>query len=352
MAHGAPSRGARALVDAWARPRPGLLAWLLWPMSWLYGALVWARRLAYRHGWLQSQRPPVPVLVVGNLVAGGAGKTPTVIALVPRLRALGFSPGVVSRGHGRRADAPPILGVTRHTPATDTGDEPLLIHLRTGAPVMVGRDRVAAAAALCRQHPDVDLIVADDGLQHLRLARDAQLIVFDDRGAGNGLLLPAGPLREPMPAQVPPGSLVLYTCPAPSTALPGTTGVRRLAAVQPLADWWAGLPPLAGDPWAPVRGRPLHAVAGLAKPEAFFRMLEAEGLQITRQPLPDHAAFSPLPWPADVADVVLTEKDAVKLQPEAVGAARVWVATLDFQPEPAFDAALRALCAPLTTRTP
>ena len=371
------SRFAARLVQAWGLSKPNRLARALQPLSWLYGALVALRHSAYRHGWLATHRAPVPVLVVGNLVAGGAGKTPTVLALLPRLRALGFTPGVVSRGHGRQQPAR-VCCVRNASSATEVGDEPLLIHIRGRVPVAVGADRLAAAQALCREHPEVDLLVADDGLQHLRLARDAELLVFDDRGAGNGLLLPAGPLRQPMPRRLPASSAVLYSVPKASTALAGSTGQRRLRGVLPLADWLQGLsahsadpahsahsahssppdPAQATDPWAALRGRPVLAAAGLARPEAFFSMLEQLGLQIERLPLPDHARFEPLPWPADTADVVVTEKDAVKLgvaappapavppptAPSPRQATRIWVATLDFEPEPAFDDALRRLC--------
>lgn len=342
------TRLSAALTRSWARPRPDALARLLQPLSWAYRGLWGLRQLAYATGLKPRLSAPVPVLVVGNLVAGGAGKTPTVIALLPRLRALGFTPGVISRGHGR-TPMDRLHQVQADSPATLAGDEPLLIHLRTRAPVVVATDRLQAAQHLCQAHPEVNLLVADDGLQHWRLARQAQLVVFDERGAGNGLLLPAGPLREPLAPQPPPASLVLYTGGRASTAWPGFTGQRRITGVVALADWWQGAQPTAGrDPWAPVRGRPLLAAAGLARPAAFFDMLSAQGLQITPLPLPDHARFSPLPWPADTPDVVLTEKDAVKLRPEQVGRTRVWVAGLDFAPEPAFDAALAALLAPWT----
>lgn len=332
----------------WAGPRASAGARLLQPLSWLYRALAWAHAAPYRRGWRTVQRAPVPLLVVGNLVAGGAGKTPAVMAVVELLRAQGWTPGVISRGHGRQGRG--VLAVTRQTPAALAGDEPLLIHLRCGAPVVVGADRAAAAAALCAAHPAVDILVADDGLQHHRLRRDAALLVFDERGAGNGLCLPAGPLREPLPGCVPPHTLVLYNAPRPSTPLPGLCGHRRLAGVQPLADWWAGAPLAADGGWQALQrslaGAPALAAAGLARPEPFFAQLRAQGLAITPLPLADHHPFTPLPWPGGTPDVVLTEKDAVKLRPDAVGATRVWVARLDFRPEPAFAEALRTLCAP------
>lgn len=337
-------RLARWVTAQWVGPRPGLGARLLQPLSWLYGALAGLHKALYRTGLLRVQRAPVPLLVVGNLVAGGAGKTPTVMALVALLRQQGWTPGVVSRGHGRLGHD--LQAVGRNSPATTVGDEPLLIHLRTGAPVVVGADRAAAAGALCAAHPEVDILLADDGLQHHRLHHDLAVLVFDERGAGNGLCLPAGPLRQPLPRTVPPHSLVLYNAAYPSTPLPGLTGARRLAGVLPLADWWAGHAAPADGGWAALRGRRLLATAGLARPEPFFRMLEAQCLQISRLPLADHHPLRPLPWPADTPEVVLTEKDAVKLRPEQVGQARVWVATLDFRPEPAFAEALRSLCAP------
>jgi tetraacyldisaccharide 4'-kinase len=319
----------RRLQRSWWQARPDALARLLHPLSLLYSWLLERRRR------VMPQRVGVPVVVVGNLIVGGAGKTPTVIALVRLLRTAGWTPGVVSRGYGRTASAPMVVDET--TAALDCGDEPLLIRLRTGVPVVVARDRVAAAHALRAASPPVDLIVCDDGLQHWALARDVQVIVFDDRGAGNGRLLPAGPLREPLPVRVPPATLVLYNAAAPSTRLPGWTARRALAGVCLLSDWWAGA---AAQPLEVLRGRALRAVAGIAEPERFFRMLEAQGLMIERCALPDHHDFASLPWPAAQTDVVITEKDAVKLRPERAGTTRVWVAALDFNPDPAFNAAL------------
>ena len=327
------------LAAAWLRRGP--LACLLYPLSLLFRAAVALRRAAYRAGWRSVQRLPVPVWVVGNLIAGGAGKTPAVIAVVAWLRGRGWTPGVVSRGHGGSAAGP--LAVTRDTAAALCGDEPLLVHLRSGAPLVVGRDRAGAARELLRLHPRVDIVVADDGLQHLGLARDAQLIVFDERGAGNGWLLPAGPLREPLPRQVPARSVVIYNAPRPSTPLAGGLATRRLAGAVALAGWWAGAAPTLAALHA-LRGRPLVAAAGLARPKRFFDMLRAEGLAPTELPLGDHHDFRRLPWPAGTADVVLTEKDAVKLPPgTALGATRVWVAPLDFAFDDATGERLAAL---------
>lgn len=328
------------LVQQWQRPRPGVALRLLQPLAGLFGLLVAARRHLYRRGWLRSERAPCPVIVVGNLVAGGAGKTPVVIALVHWLRQMGRVPGVVSRGHGRTSSDEVRL-VSRDSSVAEVGDEPLLIHLRTGVPVSVGRSRIAAARDLCRAHPDIDVLIADDGLQHLSLARDADVIVFDDRGIGNGLMLPAGPLREPLPPALPPRTLVLYSAGAASTALPGHLGWRRLGAICSLQDWW--MTDAVTSRVVRLRDRPLLAAAGLARPEGFFTMLEAQGLTIRRLPLPDHHGYAELPWPPDTPDVIVTEKDAVKLHPGRMGRTRVWVATLDFALPTDFLAALQRL---------
>lgn len=316
----------------------GALAWALCPLAGLYAAVVALRGFAFRAGWLRIERLPVPVIVVGNLIAGGAGKTPTCLAVVELLRQRGWTPGIVSRGYGGSAGDEVVL-VTPDTPASACGDEPLLMQRRSGAPVAVGRRRVQAGRALLAAHPAVDVIVCDDGLQHRQLARDAQVIVFDERGAGNGWLLPAGPLREPMPSALPARSVLLYNAPVPSTALPGHVVQRGLRRFTPLQAWLEGTSAAATD----LRGRRLLAAAGLAHPQRFFSMLREAGLDIAELPLPDHHDFAQLPWPSDTADVVVTEKDAVKLDPARLGTTRVWVATLDFQLPPAFAAELLAL---------
>lgn len=334
-------RFALRLQRAWMGRGPLAMAWL--PLAWLFIALTASRRLLYRCGVLRAEHLDVPVIVVGNLIAGGAGKTPTTLALVELLRRQGRRPGLVSRGHGRSSTG--IVHVEPDTPATRCGDEPLLLRLRGGVPVYVGADRVAAARALRRAHPETDVVVCDDGLQHLRLARDVQVLVFDERGVGNGWRLPAGPLRDPLPARVPPRSLVLYNAPAPSTPLPGHLARRSLAGAVPLEAWWRGDAPSAAVLDA-LRGRPVLAAAGLAQPSRFFKMLRERGLTIIEHALPDHHPFAELAWPAGTTDVVLTEKDAVKIRPERAGDARVWVAALDFALPAAFEQELLALLPP------
>lgn len=337
----------------WWRSRPSLASRLLWPLATLYGAVAGLDRWLWRGGARQPQRLPVPVVVVGNLVAGGAGKTPTVIATVQCLRAAGWRPGVISRGHGRQGTEVRVLDDT--TDAQLGGDEPVLIRRRTGVPVAVGRDRAAAGRALLAAAPVVNILVSDDGLQHHRLHRDAQILVLDRRGVGNGLLLPAGPLREPMPPAPPPRTVVLYNAEQPSTVWPGALAQRRLGGAVALADWWAGQPAqpeLLAVLAQRSQHQPLLAAAGMAEPERFFDMLAAAGLKVQRLPLADHADFAALPWPANTPDVLITEKDAVKLRPVQVPATRVWVVTLDFSlPEACGQALLSLLPQPADPAT-
>ncbi len=314
------------LARHWWQPRPTALARALQPLAALYGLLQ------RRHRRLQpaAEPTPVPVVVVGNLVVGGAGKTPVVMALVAGLREAGWRPGVISRGYGRDegGTAQASLEVLPDSDPAAVGDEPLLIRRRTGVPVWVARQRVAAARALCRRHPEVDVLVADDGLQHRALARAAEVLVFDERGVGNGLLLPAGPLREPVPRQLPASMRVLVSGTAAAPLQPALQLHRRLGRALPLQAWWQGDLTQA-LPLQALRGRPLWALAGLASPEKFFAMLEAQGLSLRRLPQPDHARYTTLPWPAEATDVVTTEKDAVKLPAQAASGLRVWVVGLD-----------------------
>jgi tetraacyldisaccharide 4'-kinase len=356
------ARLEQRLTQAWQRH--GLLACLLGPLGLLMWLLVGLRRRAFLKGWLKRERLPVPVVVVGNRIAGGAGKTPTTLALLQHLCERGWTPGVLSRGYGaktRQADAPWAAdtgGVAtfvlldahtqdRLTPA-DTGDEPMLIWRRSACPVMVHRDRAAAGRALLAAHPDINILVCDDGLQHLKLQRDIEVVVFDERGQGNGWLLPAGPLREPI--SVASGSvngqspLVLYNADRPTTPLPGHLARRGLAPLQTLQAWQAAVPTSPDE--APPRHQALVALAGIAQPERFFTALRAQGWQIQGISLPDHADWSQLPWAPEIAHVVVTEKDAVKIDLAQAHAQRpattIWVAALHFQPEPDFWMALDA----------
>lgn len=305
----------------------GAVARLLWPLSRLFGLLAVLRRALYRAGWLRTDRASVPVVVVGNVVAGGAGKTPVVMAIIEHLRARGVPAGVISRGHGRRTTD--CREVRDDSDPRDVGDEPALVRRSTGAPVFVAARRIDAARALTAKYPDVRVIISDDGLQHLAMARDIEICVFDDRGIGNGWLLPAGPLREPWPRAC---DLVLHTGSRPAFA--GFTARRSLAESAVSADG-------ATVPLAHLVGQPVIAVAGIAKPESFFQMLRDKGLVPARCiALPDHHDFEDwAPVAGADATVLCTEKDALKLwrrQPDALAV------PLRFEPTPAFLAALDA----------
>ncbi len=297
--------GADRLRKVWRARGPW--AWALWPISQVYGLLIRLRKALYRQGLLKTHRAGVPVIVVGNVIAGGAGKTPVTLAIVRYLQAQGWHPGVVSRGYGRRATD--CREARPGSPAAEVGDEPALIARATGAPVFVARERIAAARALRLAYPATDIIVCDDGLQHLALARDIEVCVFNDEGLGNGFLLPAGPLREPWPRHV---DAVLHAAPPPpaSTRAPAFALRRRLGAMAHDAQG-------RSVPLAELHGKPLHALAAIARPEDFFAMLRAEGLQLaTAEALPDHYDFNSWQRPSNGRQaLVCTEKDAVKLWP-------------------------------------
>lgn len=273
-----------------------------------YAAVVALRRLGYRRGWWRRRHPGVPVIVVGNLVAGGSGKTPLVLALVKRLRAAGWTPGVASRGYGRQHARTPRW-VTPDTSPAVCGDEPLLIAQAAGVPVRVDRDRVAAARALAEA--GCDIVVCDDGLQHYRLARDVEIEVQDVRRRyGNGRLLPAGPLREPLERAADCDLRVLNLGALAGAELAAGAGEwpMRLAPGE--------LRPLGGGrrlPLSALAGQRVHAVAGIAEPERFFAMLRAVGIAVVPHAFPDHHAYAPEDFTfGSPLPVLMTEKDAVK----------------------------------------
>jgi tetraacyldisaccharide 4'-kinase len=316
------------------------------PLATLYGLLVLLRRLAYQSGLLRTRRLPVPVVVGGNVVVGGAGKTPTVLALINHLRQRGWHPGVVSRGHGRLA--PGIMEVGPQTQASQGGDEPVLIHRRGCVPVFVGKDRAAAGQALLQAHQNVDLLLCDDGLQHLALERDVSVVVFDERGVGNGWLLPAGLLREPWPpgmaGRLPDLLLQQQRDGMPPPEIPRPPGVPGFVARRRLAKTAVGQD---GQqlPLSQLAGIPFTAVAGLAQPQRFFDMLRAQGCQaMTEIALPDHApAQAYAPALRQSLPVVCTEKDLPKLAEQwRKGDPPVWAVPLELDVDSAFFDALDA----------
>jgi tetraacyldisaccharide 4'-kinase len=275
---------------------------VLRPLSWLFALLVALRRILYRVGLLHSHAVGKPVIVIGNLTVGGTGKTPLTVWLAQHLHARGLKPGIVTRGYKRQGDTPRI--VTAQAAYEEVGDEALLLARRSGCPVAVGADRVATARLLIGQ--GVDVILADDGLQHLALERDFEIAVVDGaRRFGNGRLLPAGPLREPAGRLTEVDAVIV-------------NGVAASAGEIPMSLRPGDAVPLAGGASRQLRSfadGPVHAVAGIGNPERFFKMLEAAGLQVIRHAYRDHQALqhSDIVF-GDGRAVLMTEKDAVKCE--------------------------------------
>lgn len=302
------------LTQAWLQQR-SLFSMVLLPIAVVYSVLATISRLFFKFGLRTSTRLPVKVLVVGNVVAGGAGKTPTVIAIAERLSKAGYRIGVISRGYGRKNKH--IQEVFSHSRPDEVGDEPLLIQKKLNLPMFVGSARVAAAKELLRKYPQVDTLVCDDGIQHLQLFRDVEVYVFDNRGIGNGLPLPSGPLRSPWPpiyiaqtGQSPAQAIVLHTGSQPVFA--GHRAERKLAPWGIRSDGTA-------IPLSELQHGDKHiiAIAGIAQPQAFFEMLAIAGFHSVHQfSYPDHYDFTD--WaPPNTSDctVLCTEKDAVKIWP-------------------------------------
>ncbi len=321
----------RWLERRWYRrvPPPSFLL----PLAALYGAF--ADRVAVRRK-AAAVRLPVPVIVVGNISVGGTGKTPFTIFLVEQLRALGWRPGVISRGYAGRTAAWPL----RVTPSTDPalcGDEPALIARLAAVPVAVAPDRVAAARMLLEEG-GIDILVADDGLQHYRLARDLEICVIDGaRGLGNGARLPAGPLRE-RPARLATVDLVVSNgvlATPIATTVPMIEMRLAIAAARSLAH--DQLRPLASF----ARQR-VHAVAGIGNPARFFAALTAAGLEVIAHPFPDHHRYAAIDLCFDDdLPVLMTEKDAVKCA--ELGLPRLWAVPARAALDPAAVARVREL---------
>jgi tetraacyldisaccharide 4'-kinase len=316
----------RALEGIWYSASPPRL---LRPLGLVFGALVRARRWAYRKGLLPSGHPGAPVIVVGNITVGGTGKTPLVLWLVQQLQAEGYRVGIVSRGHGaKRMHRAPHL-VSAGDSAEEVGDETLLLARRAECPVCVGADRLAAARALVAEGCQV--IVADDGLQHYALQRDFEIAVIDaQRGHGNGALLPAGPLREP-PSRLAAVDAVVFNGDSRAPGMEAANGEKSFRmGLQPRQlvrlDSGEGA---SAHAW---RGRRVHAVAGIGNPARFFATLRGLGLEPMEHPFADHHRFRPedLAFTGDT-DIVMTEKDAVKCAAFASG--RMWYlsATIQFE---------------------
>lgn len=306
--------------------KKGLVSGGLLPLSWLANMAI--TRKQHRFSTAGSQASSrLPVVVVGNIYVGGTGKTPVVIALVQALQAKGWVPGVISRGYGRSKGIAPLAGQGQLDP-TLFGDEPALIAAATNAPVCVHRVRALALRHLEQTHPEVNIVIADDGLQHLALARDIEIVVQDARGVGNGRLLPAGPLREPAGKLALVDYIVTNLQPdqpqPPLPDVPARQVTMRLQPVQMLQlvsgtkQTW--------DTWLSQNGKiAVGALAGIGQPNRFFGMLRTCGMQLVKTlPLRDHA-----PIDASVFDlfgdypILITAKDAVKCA--GINDPRLWV---------------------------
>lgn len=323
------------LVAAWYAPALTPLTAALLPLSLLFGAGIALRRWAYRFGLLRSAWLPVPVVVVGSTVVGGVGKTPLVRALAAALAQHGRHPGVVSRGYGGRNRSP-----RRVTPGDDpaiVGDEPLLI-AADALPIWIGSDRVAASRALLSAHPECDVILADDGLQHYALRRNFEIAVIDGgRGFGNGWLLPAGPQREPRSRLNQVDAIVWLGTGAPVAA--GDPQRTTEMVYEPLP--WRSLvqPDAAADPDTWRRSGVIHALAGIGNPQRFFDLLRRVGLDPVCHAFPDHYRYTAADLQfADATAILMTEKDAVKCT--AFADARCWYLPIRARIEPALIARL------------
>jgi len=319
----------------WDARTPG--AWLWLPLAAIFLMVSTLRRQLYRRGFFRRVKLPVPVIVVGNLAAGGSGKTPVVIWLASALRAHGFQPGILSRGYGGAALIPEAVLVDSDPELV--GDEPVMLARRTGCPLWIGRDRADAGRQLLEASPEVDILITDDGLQHYRLDRDVEIIVLNERILGNGWPMPAGPMREPLSRLadavmvVANGSLsegLLQTLPGPIPVsmqlVPGFFYRLENTAERSAA--------------AAFSGRRVHALAGIADPQRFFDSLRAMGLApVTSRAFGDHHAFCKEDLAVPEGDVLLlTEKDAVKCA--ALAPADCWVLPVDAQMD---DAALKPI---------
>ncbi len=307
----------------WQRLTP--LSVALYPVSILFRAVVAARRGLYAAGVMRPVRVGAPIVVVGNITVGGTGKTPLVLWLASLLRQHGRQPGIVSRGYRSGSDA--VRAVLPSSDAASVGDEPLLLATRAGCPVWIGADRVAAAKALLAAHPACDIVISDDGLQHYRLARDVEIAVVDGvRGLGNGLMLPAGPLREPSSRLASVDAVVVNG--GHLDAWPHACAMRLHGR-----EFHNLLEPNGRAGPGDFADKRVLAIAGIGNPARFFSHLDALGVKHEARAFPDHHAYRESDLDRRGADVILmTEKDAVKCA--AFAAAHMWVLPVEAAPDP------------------
>ncbi len=313
------------LEHHWYRLSP--LHLLLFPISLVFRMLAALRRFLYCSGILPSVRIPVPVVVVGNISVGGTGKTPLTLWLAQQLIENGWHPGIVSRGYiKKRKPGKKPREVRNDDDAGKVGDEPLLMAQRAICPVWIGRDRPAVALAMLQAHPECDIVLSDDGLQHYRMQRNAEIIVVDGaRRFGNGLLLPAGPLREPVSRLRQADAVVING---------DQTGDGEFSMSLDGSLFYNLLNPETVLSAAEFAGQRLHAIAGIGHPRRFFKHLEQLGLNTRQHSFPDHHHYSVADITYDDADAILmTEKDAVKCA--AFATEKCWVLRVDAQVSPA-----------------
>jgi tetraacyldisaccharide 4'-kinase len=323
----------KSLAHYWYHPNR--LLWLLLPLSWLYCLITVIRRKLYRLNLKKSYSTGVPLVVIGNIVAGGSGKTPLLIALCEYIRDMGYKPGVISRGYGGSLSG--IKQLTEKDSAEQVGDEPLMIHLRTKVPVVVGADRVAAVDYLVG-HNQVDIVLSDDGMQHYRMRRDLEFAVVDaQRRFGNGFCIPAGPLREKV-SRLDDVDIVVFN------------GVNQ---IEQGSCWYqlkiVSLSKLDGSKsasFSSFSGRPVHAIAGIGFPPRFFEQLKNHGLTIIEHAFSDHHFYQQedfLGWHKDC--IIMTEKDAVKCRHLSLSDA--WVVSVQADLSDTLKSRLNSVLMPL-----
>ncbi len=294
----------------------------------LFAALSGFRRALYRWKIFKTHHFKVPVIVVGNITVGGGGKTPMVIYLARQLLNKGRRVGIVSRGYGGQRKVEPML-VTPGADAAASGDEPLLMAKTLNIPVVVGKNRAQAVKTLIRQH-SVDVVLSDDGLQHVAMGRDAEIVMLDaDRQLGNGYLLPAGPLRE-KPERLEQADLVVYK----------GEGAGELFYTHHIDCIYRLNQPKNTRSIDSLRSQKIIAMAGIANPEGFFNMLSAKGLAVVKQPKADHHVFTADDF-SDEYVTLITEKDAVKCA--NIQHADVWVVKSRIEPSPKTIEAIETL---------
>lgn len=312
------------IQQQWTQHTPWHL--VLLPLSWCFGGLVAIRRWLYARNLLKSYQLPVPVIVIGNINVGGAGKTPLVIWLVQQLKAAGFKPGVISRGYG--AEIPSPVNVTAESDPASLGDEPVLIAQRALCPVAVFSDRVAAARELLLHHPECDVIISDDGLQHYRMQRQIEVVVFDAvQKFGNRALLPAGPLRETLSRLKTVDAIVCNGDPVLCGEFANAIHMQLIAgSFYNLADSNRAVDA------AYLKPLKLLAIAGIGHPQRFFDQLKALGLTFETRTYKDHHVYHAQDFENIAADaVVMTEKDAVKCK--AFAQPNLWVLPVEAELE-------------------